>query len=213
MSAKGRDRNGAGSEDAVPQIDTASIETAIQREHDEEPPARPLGPIAMWVRRVSLIGVFPAFAVFYLTQALTLELPNRELPVSPRSFPTTIAVVMVLVTTAIAAMEIVRIVRKRQAESDGLNFGEPEDDDRERITHWPDAWIALGALVVYILVFAFLGFEISTFAFLFGLSTYYQPRKWLRNLIASVVFAVLVYVLFAHLLGVQLPSGLLKGIL
>lgn len=175
-------------------------------------PAPPLGPIAKWIRHISIIVVFPGFALFYLSQAMTLPLPNRVLLVSPRGFPTTVAVAMVVVSVLLAVLEVIRLIRHRHAARAGTTLVEAEDDDRERITSWRDAWVTLAALVVYVAVFSALGFAIATFVFLAGLSTYLSPRHWIRNVIVAAMFSVAVYFLFSHLLGVQLPAGLLSGI-
>ena len=181
-----------------------------QEEPDYELP--PLGRMAYWVRNVTMIIVFPAFSLFYLRQATTVPLPKRELLVSPRGFPTTIAVAMVIVSVLLAVLQVLKLVRKQRATRAGTAFDEPEDDDRERITCWRDAWVTFGALIAYIAVFTVLGFALSTPLFLAGLSTYLSPRHWIRNVIVSVVFSAAVYYLFAYLLGVQLPGGLLSGI-
>lgn len=207
----GHSGNAAPLPEPAPPLETTSLDAALASE-EEEYEAPPLGPIASWVRHIAIIVVFPGFALFYLQQALTIQLPKRELLVSPRGFPTTIAVAMVAVTVTLAVLEVVRLVRLRQAARRGTPVNEAEDDDRERITTWRDAWVTLGALIVYIAVFTFLGFAIATFLFLVALSTYLGPRHWVRNVIASAVFSVAVYFLFAHLLGVQLPAGLLAGV-
>ncbi|KWX68979.1 hypothetical protein ASJ79_02545 [Mycobacterium sp. NAZ190054] len=185
--------------------------TEPHQEPDYELP--PLGHVATWIRHVSIIVVFPAFALFYLWQARTVELPNRELLVSPRGFPTAIAVAMVVVSVLLAALQVLKLVRQRLARRNGTTVAEDKDDDRERITCWRDAWVTLGALVVYIAVFPHLGFALSTLLFLAGLSTYLAPRHLVRNVIVSAIFAGVVYYLFTYLLGVQLPAGLLSGVL
>lgn len=177
---------------------------------DQEPP--PLGLVAMWVRHVTIIVVFPVFSLLYLWQATTIPLPKRELLVSPRGFPTTIAVAMVIVSVVLAALEVARLTRKWLAQRNRAVLDEPEDDDRERITSWRDAWVTAGALVAYIALFTFLGFAVATLLFLSGLSCYISPRHWMRNVIVSVVFSAAVYYLFSYVLGVQLPSGLLSGV-
>lgn len=187
------------------------VETALpQEEPDYELP--PLGRLASWVRHVSIIVVFPGFSVFYLWQAMTVPLPKRELLVSPRGFPTAIAVAMVAVSVLLAAAQVLALVRKHLAARRGDAVTEAEDDDRERITCWRDAWITFIALIAYIALFTLLGFTVSTLLFLAGLSTYLSPRRWIRNVIVSAIFSGAVFYLFAYVLGVQLPGGLLSGV-
>jgi hypothetical protein len=172
----------------------------------------PLGRLAIWVRHVSIIVVFPAFSLFYLWQAMSVPLPKRVLLVSPRGFPTAIAVAMVIVSILLAAMQVLHLVRKHLAARNGTAVPEPEDDDRERITCWRDAWVTFGVLIAYIAVFTVVGFALSTLLFLAGLSTYLSPQHWIRNVIVSAVFSAAVFYLFSYVLGVQLPGGLLSGV-
>ena len=62
---------------------------------------------------------------------------------------------------------------------------------------------------VYLAILIPVGFLLSTVAFLMGLTSIYAPQKWIRNLIFSVVFAVVVYAAFVYGLAVYLPVGIL----
>lgn len=191
-----------GSKELAPEVDV----------HEPEEALPPIGPVALFIRRMCLIAVLPAFSAFYLWQALTIELPNRTLLVSPRGFPTLVGVLMVVVTVAIAAIEIHKIRRAAKARDEREEASAETDDDQERITSWRDAWVTFGALVAYVLLFGELGFLATTIVFLAALSTYLTPRSWLRNVIVSVVFTVAVDFVFTELLHVQLPNGVFLGI-
>ena len=62
---------------------------------------------------------------------------------------------------------------------------------------------------VYLAILIPVGFLLSTVAFLMGLTSIYAPQKWSRNLVFSVVFAVVVYAAFVYGLAVYLPVGIL----
>ncbi|WP_436326959.1 tripartite tricarboxylate transporter TctB family protein [Brevibacterium sp. FAM 27836] len=62
---------------------------------------------------------------------------------------------------------------------------------------------------VYLAILIPVGFLLSTAAFLMGLTSIYAPEKWIRNLIFSLVFAVVVYAAFVYGLAVYLPVGIL----
>ena len=62
---------------------------------------------------------------------------------------------------------------------------------------------------VYLAILIPVGFLLSTVAFLMGLTSIYAPQKWIRNLIFSVVFAVVVYAAFVYGLAVYMPVGIL----
>ena len=62
---------------------------------------------------------------------------------------------------------------------------------------------------VYLAILIPVGFLLSTAAFLMGLTSIYSPEKWIRNLIFSVLFSVVVYAAFVYGLAVYLPVGIL----
>ena len=62
---------------------------------------------------------------------------------------------------------------------------------------------------VYLAILIPVGFLLSTVAFLMRLTSIYAPQKWIRNLVFSVVFAVVVYAAFVYGLAVYLPVGIL----
>ncbi|RAF73783.1 tripartite tricarboxylate transporter TctB family protein, partial [Burkholderia multivorans] len=70
-------------------------------------------------------------------------------------------------------------------------------------------------VVQFALFFAYLaivipvGFVLSTAAFLMAVTSLYAPKKWIRNLVFSVLFSVAVYVAFVFGLAVYLPVGIL----
>ena len=62
---------------------------------------------------------------------------------------------------------------------------------------------------VYLAILIPVGFLLSTAAFLMGLTSIYVPEKWIRNLIFSVLFSVVVYAAFVYGIAVYLPVGIL----
>lgn len=54
-----------------------------------------------------------------------------------------------------------------------------------------------------------MGYLLSTFVFLTGITTYVDRGKLLRNAVFAALFSVAVYLLFNKGLQVQLPPGLL----
>ena len=67
--------------------------------------------------------------------------------------------------------------------------------------------VILAILAAYIIAFIPLGYPLSTFLFIGGLTLYLQRAKRVRNLIYAAVFAVVVFLLFNYVLGVSLPLG------
>lgn len=67
--------------------------------------------------------------------------------------------------------------------------------------------------VVYALVFTTLGFLIATFLYLNAAIRLMGERRLARVVLISAAFSAALYLLFAEMLAVYLPSGLLEGII
>lgn len=62
---------------------------------------------------------------------------------------------------------------------------------------------------VYLAILIPVGFLLSTAAFLMTMTSIYAPHRWVRNLIFSVLFSLVVYIAFVYGLAVYLPVGIL----
>lgn len=62
---------------------------------------------------------------------------------------------------------------------------------------------------VYLAILIPVGFLLSTAAFLMTMTSIYAPHRWIRNLIFSVLFALVIYIAFVYGLAVYLPVGIL----
>ena len=76
-----------------------------------------------------------------------------------------------------------------------------------------EGWIRIGAtlttLVGFALVLEWLGFLLSTFLLMVLLLRAIEAPKWSKVIIVALATAVVSYILFAWLLGVPLPAGVL----
>lgn len=75
--------------------------------------------------------------------------------------------------------------------------------------HWPSVLMVLGALVLYTLLFNFLGFILDTFLLIAFLLRIMEPMGWPKVLFGAVCAAGGSYVVFQLWLGAQLPKGFL----
>ena len=71
------------------------------------------------------------------------------------------------------------------------------------------ALIILG-LLIYAVILIPVGFIISTTILILWQAQMFERGKWIRNLVVSIVFSCVVYYLFAHVLEVMLPTGILS---
>lgn len=73
--------------------------------------------------------------------------------------------------------------------------------------------ITIALLIIYYLLFITLGFFVATIAFCMGFAIKFDPRpmkeRIIRGLIFSVPFTVIIYLLFAKVLNVLLPTLIL----
>jgi putative tricarboxylic transport membrane protein len=93
----------------------------------------------------------------------------------------------------------------------------------ERVTHWPTVGLAAAALVVYALALdgmrlgdieiPGLGFVVATAAFLPITARILGSRAWVRDIVAGLGLALVLYFGFTEYLGIRLPAGLLGLVL
>ena len=139
-----------------------------------------------------------AVVYFYATEQIhTFEFGD---PLGPKAFPRLLGVCL-LVTAALLFTEMWR-ARKAQPQD---KKEQPAGDKRYLLV--------VGAMVVwtaiYFRVFVPLGYLLSTSIYLLALTVYFNRGKWTANVLTSVLFCVLSYVLFTKVLGVTLPRGVL----
>jgi putative tricarboxylic transport membrane protein len=75
--------------------------------------------------------------------------------------------------------------------------------------NWPTVLMVMGALVLYTLLFQFLGFLLDTFWLIAFLLRVMQPMHWIRVMAGAIVAAGASYVIFQLWLKAQLPTGFL----
>lgn len=147
--------------------------------------------------RIILVCIAVLAAVYFYA---TAQIPSLEIgdPLGPKAFPRLLGIALVI-TGGMLAMEMWRARGKVEEKT-----GEPVD---------PHVLMVLGAVVVwtalYFSVFELLGYVIATTIYLLVLMAYFHPGKWLSNILSSVLFCVISYVMFNHVLGVNLTRGIL----
>jgi putative tricarboxylic transport membrane protein len=77
-----------------------------------------------------------------------------------------------------------------------------------------EGWHRIGATLATLLGFAFvlerLGFLLSTFLLMVLLLRAIEPQKWTRVIVIALVTSFVAYFIFAWLLGIPLPAGILS---
>ncbi|MEK6593215.1 MAG: tripartite tricarboxylate transporter TctB family protein [Pseudomonadota bacterium] len=132
----------------------------------------------------------------------TAQIPSLEIgdPLGPKAFPRLLGIALLFA----AGLLFFEILQARKLES--ANDGHQPREDRGH-------YVVVGAVLVwtavYLAVFEWLGYVIATTVYLLTLMVYFHKGKWLANVLTSVLFCVITYVLFTKVLGVTLARGLL----
>jgi len=164
-------------------------------------------PSAAWLQTGFLL-LLVALSVFYLWQTQYVRDPPRNILVGPRTFPLLVGGLM-LVVSILLVWRDVRPTKGSDAASVVVSDAEGEGD--VTISDWPAVWAVLASLMMLAFLLVPLGFVATIALSLFGLSTFFAPTHWLRNLIVAVTFSVVVYALFTQVLGIPLPNGVLAS--
>jgi putative tricarboxylic transport membrane protein len=95
------------------------------------------------------------------------------------------------------------------------SFSASQDEKKIRWKglQWQRGIKLLVALFLYVAVFQWLGFILSTFFLLLFLFKGLEPQKWRTALILSAVTVTVCYLVFGVFLELQFPPGLLRAIL
>jgi len=157
---------------------------------------------AVFSRRTFLIFVLPAFGVFYLVAAVRIDSPPAELQVSARAFPMIIGAALIVSALVIVWQEL----RAPKAE-DAAALEDDEGEGEAAIESWRDFWLAFAALVLMVVLLDDLGFVISATALVAGLAVYLDRPHAARNIVAALVYVLVLYYLFDSVFEIILPSG------
>jgi putative tricarboxylic transport membrane protein len=191
--------NAPTTDDDVPLIDA---ETALELA-EEPPPAVGRGELIF-----SMILAMCGIAIVVVGE-LTISYGSAVGDLlGPRAFPRMVGTALTLTAGAAAVMSI----RSRLKGSPPSNFGATEDEPgipASAIT----AFIVIGMTFLYAATFSFLGYLLATPVYLFVTLWVLRVRRVVPLLIVCVAMPIVLYYVFAELLGVLLPAGLLRPLL
>ncbi len=142
-----------------------------------------------------------ALGAFYLGTAFSikessLKLNDTNLP--PKFYPILVGSAWVL---SVLFVLIKSIIKYKKCEDDG---------QPAKLKFVPkNVLVASGAFILYIVGLYLIGFIPSNILFTMGILTYLQKEKWKANLIYTIIFTAIVFVLFNFVLTIYLPEGLI----
>jgi len=156
------------------------------------------------VGELAFAGSLLLLGIIILVDTKNMVVPPGSGSVGPQVFPTIIGIFIV----AVAFFLSVEVLRGNYGQPEGTEFGEIETKTDFK---------TLGTVGASILTYPFLiesaGFVIASTVVFFGVGFAYGARKPIKNLSIALAFALVVYLTFTKGLSVELPAGILKGIL
>ncbi len=139
---------------------------------------------------VVLAGIY-----FYATSQIpTLEIGD---PLGPKAFPQLLGIGLII-SGVMLLIEIIKAGKYPEARPRLT---------RKDIAHYWIVGAVAGWTLLYFLVFEKLGYMIATTIYLLALTTYFNKKRTVTNVLTSVLFCVISYVMFTQLLGVTLARG------
>lgn len=148
-------------------------------------------------------GIFAVvLGAAYLIGAFMVPVYEAGDQVGPRAFPFLVAAIVIVSGAALIVKDL------REAERAPFSWGFSAD---------PVLWLRILAImalgIVYGLVLDWLGYLIATFFFMVGVCALINVGKHGQNLLIAAIFAVITFIVFAMVLNLSLPRGLLGDVL
>jgi putative tricarboxylic transport membrane protein len=108
----------------------------------------------------------------------------------------------------LCAILFIRILRGDIATPEGLEPGDPiEKSDYKTFS------VVLVSLFAYLLLIERAGFVIAALVTFFGITVAFDNKRPSRAILFGTIFILIIYLSFTKFLNVQLPAGILEGIL
>jgi putative tricarboxylic transport membrane protein len=153
-------------------------------------------------RNAAWAGVFIGLGLLGIAAIIGFDAMNMRVPpvhakVGPRVFPYIVAIGMALAG-------LVLLWQSRTGES----VPRPEGE-----TDWTAVAVIAAGLIIHLNILKPLGFIPAGILLFMCVAFAFGSRKILRDLAIGVVVVSVTYVSFTRLLGLQLPPGLLQGII
>lgn len=144
-----------------------------------------------------LIGLgLIAVAAVIAVDASMMRVPPIHAKVGPRVFPLLVSCGLAVCGAVIAFQSWRKTFLEDQEAAD-----------------WPAVAIIAAGLIVHMNILKPLGFVPAAVVLFMCVTFAFGSRSYVRDLVVALVLALLTYVGFTRALGLQLPAGLLQGIL
>ncbi len=153
---------------------------------------------------LAFVGSLLLLGLIVIWDTSRTELPNLKIAVSPNLFPYLIGYFLVILCIILA----IQIIRGNTAIPEGLEPG----DKIEKSDYKSFAYVFL-SFFSYLVLITHGGFVLASTVVFVGIAFSFGNRKFFKTLLIGLIFAVITYFTFTRYLHVDLPAGILKGIL
>jgi putative tricarboxylic transport membrane protein len=149
------------------------------------------------------VGIFSVLAgLVYLATAMTIPVAEVSDKIGPRTFPILVSI-MVILCGAMLLFKDIKIVKRATF---SWQFIAEKDI-------WLRVALTIAGGIVYGMVLDWLGYVITTFIFMVYAFSYINIGKHVKNIFIAFAFSTISYTVFAIILKLSLPRGLLGEIL
>jgi putative tricarboxylic transport membrane protein len=154
---------------------------------------------------LGLAALLGAVGVIVILDAAALTVPYSQAdPVGPKTMPFIIGGLLLVCAVLLA----INVLRGGQGEAEG-----GEDVDLSHPSDWRTLIPLVGAFVLNILLIDTVGWVISGALLFWGSAWALGSRRYVRDAIIAVVLSLGTFYGFYLGLGINLPAGLLQGVL
>ncbi|WP_051298329.1 tripartite tricarboxylate transporter TctB family protein [Arthrobacter castelli] len=191
-------------------------------------PAAPAPKRSFWTGRSELVVValVLAVAIFLTVGTVTMDVAGDTVP-GPKFFPTIICVMLYAVAGVLGFQILRNPARGKEAaadesgpdDTDALDpdadgaTPDPKTPEPKTYTDWKTVGILVGSIVAFILLLPIAGWILSA-AFLFWMVCFVLgSKRRLFDASLAILFSSAIQLAFNALLGLNLPSGFLEGVL
>lgn len=172
-------------------------ETPTPQTSDPEPMRKGWGE---WV----IAGAVLALGVAVLLDGLGQRASTSASGIGAGFMPTVVGGLLLV----LGAILVVQLARGKRGEPE-----QAEGDVDLSHTRWIPVATTIGALVFFILTVQPLGYIPASIVMFWAIAWAMGSRKYLMSLLISVIVSVVIYFAFTRLLTIQLPAGILEGVI
>ncbi|MBN1828062.1 MAG: tripartite tricarboxylate transporter TctB family protein [Deltaproteobacteria bacterium] len=149
------------------------------------------------------VGIFSVLAgLVYLASAIAIPVFEVSDDIGPRTFPILVSIVVIICGTFV----LINDIRSTKRTVFSWQFIVQKDI-------WLRIALTIAGGIVYGLVLDWLGYVITTFIFMSYVFSYINVGKYVENIFIAFAFSTISYTVFAIILKLSLPRGLLGEIL